>query len=978
MAASAPLLLTLDTLAPAVTEALAHDTGASATDRVTADPTLTGSGDPGAIVTLTEGSTVLGTATAGASGAWSFTPALADGAHTVVASETDAAGNTATATTSFNLDTTAPAAPALPFNDSGDRATNVALPGYIGTAERGSTVKLYNGATLIGTGISVTRTATFFVTATVPLSEGPNSLTVTSTDPAGNTSVPSSPLAVTLDTLAPAAPTTLALLPASDSGIPGDRITNVALPTLTGAAEAGSTVKLYDGTTLIGIGTANATTGAWSIATTRLTEGTNSLTATSTDAAGNASVPSGPLAVTLDTTAPAVTEALAHDTGASAADQVTSDPTLTGSGDPGATVTLTEGGTALGTATADASGAWSFTPALADGAHTIVASETDAAGNTGTATTSLTLDTKPPTVTRVATSPSAGAVITGQSVTLTLTTSEGVTIAGGTPRLTLNNGGTAAYDPTTSTPTSLVFTYTVAPGQDTAALSVTGLDLAGATITDAAGSPANLIGAAASPAGVLQVNTSFNPFTPLVANNPDPAAILTVSAAVRPAIGGTYGNLGIGSIGADGATYTVTGTTAQVNAALAGVVLSPAQGSPTLAGLTATVSDANGSQASQLSNTGALGSALIALAPGKVVTAGLGPDTLTGGAAGTLLVGGPGNDILIGSVGGSTIFGGTGNSEFFGRGGSTLIVGGAMRDTISAGAGSETVISAVGGAALVGLGSGPALVNGRGADTIIGGSGDAVIFTRNNSLVGLTAGSVTVSAADGSTVLTGSGTALVAASRAGIRMFQGSGAATFIGGSGSSTVVGGTGGHGAFFGGVGGGLFSGGSGGGNVMVGGQQATTLFGGGDGDVMFALGSAGTLMAAGLGNETLQGGYSSGNDTVFAGPGNDLIGLGSGQNVVFAGSGSATIIGGAGRDLLAFANGRAGGTDTLYNFKSGTDVVSLQGYGAGEAARAMASAHTVAGTATQAASTTVTLSDSTRIIFQGVSSLNAGNFA
>ena len=97
-----------------------------------------------------------------------------------------------------------------------------------------------------------------------------------------------------------------------------------------------------------------------------------------------------------------------------------------------------------------------------------------------------------------------------------------------------------------------------------------------------------------------------------------------------------------------------------------------------------------------------------------------------------------------------------------------------------------------------------------------------------------------------------------------------------------------------------------------------------------------------------------------------------------MVFAGSGSATVIGGAGRDLIAIANGRAGGTETLYNFKAGTDAVSLQGYGAGEAGCALASAQTVAGTATQGTSTTVTLSDNTRIVFQGVSSLNPSNFA
>ena len=86
------------------------------------------------------------------------------------------------------------------------------------------------------------------------------------------------------------------------------------------------------------------------------------------------------------TTAPAVSERLAQDTGMSPTDNLTSNPALSGSGDANALVTLTEGATTLGTATADASGAWTFTPSgLADGTHVIVASETDAAGNLGTA-----------------------------------------------------------------------------------------------------------------------------------------------------------------------------------------------------------------------------------------------------------------------------------------------------------------------------------------------------------------------------------------------------------------------------------------------------------------------------------------------------------------------------------------------------------------------------------------------------------------
>ena len=79
----------------------------------------------------------------------------------------------------------------------------------------------------------------------------------------------------------------------------GDHITNDNTLTLTGTAEAGSTVKVYDGATLLGSATANGS-GAWSYTTAALANGGHSLTATATDAAGNTGVASAALAVTID------------------------------------------------------------------------------------------------------------------------------------------------------------------------------------------------------------------------------------------------------------------------------------------------------------------------------------------------------------------------------------------------------------------------------------------------------------------------------------------------------------------------------------------------------------------------------------------------------------------------------------------------------------------------------------------------------
>ena len=89
----------------------------------------------------------------------------------------------------------------------------------------------------------------------------------------------------------------------TDSGTLGDGITNANVLTLTGTAEANSTVKVFDGATLLGSATANGT-GAWSFTTGTLANGAHSLTATATDAAGNTGVASATLGVTIDTTAP--------------------------------------------------------------------------------------------------------------------------------------------------------------------------------------------------------------------------------------------------------------------------------------------------------------------------------------------------------------------------------------------------------------------------------------------------------------------------------------------------------------------------------------------------------------------------------------------------------------------------------------------------------------------------------------------------
>ena len=154
--------------------------------------------------------------------------------------------------------------------------------------------------------------------------------------------------------------------------------TKNATPTLTGTAEANSTLNILQGTTSLGTVTVD-TSGNWSFTpTTALADATYAFTATATDAAGNKSTPSSAVNLIVDATAPTVPTFTT--TGGTTND---STPTLTGTAEANSIISIFQGTTVLGTATVDASGNWSFTPStpLADGSYAFTATVTDAAGN---------------------------------------------------------------------------------------------------------------------------------------------------------------------------------------------------------------------------------------------------------------------------------------------------------------------------------------------------------------------------------------------------------------------------------------------------------------------------------------------------------------------------------------------------------------------------------------------------------------------
>jgi len=354
----------------------AHDTAAQV---------LTGTADKGSTVTVYDGATKLGTTAANATtGAWSFTLGkLADGAHSLTATAANAAAQVgpASAALKFAVDTKPPAAPtsladAAVSAGHVSAAANVAAQALTGMAEAGATVTVYDGAAKLGAATANGAGAWSYTLG--KLSAGSHSLTASAADVAGNTGGASTALVFSVD--APAALATPSGL--ADAAITKGYVNkagDTASQTLTGTAGSGVTVTVYDGATKLGATTAGSS-GAWSYTLGHLADGAHKLTAIASDAGGHVSTASAALSFTVDTGVPAASIGKAI-VGASATTL-----TLGGVSEPGATLTVSEGVAKLGSAVADASGAWSLTlSGLTNTLHSLELSGADAAGNKATA-----------------------------------------------------------------------------------------------------------------------------------------------------------------------------------------------------------------------------------------------------------------------------------------------------------------------------------------------------------------------------------------------------------------------------------------------------------------------------------------------------------------------------------------------------------------------------------------------------------------
>jgi len=148
-------------------------------------------------------------------------------------------------------------------------------------------------------------------------------------DQAGNTApdvaATSDGSSVSIDTVAPLASSTPQLNSLDDSGVSSsDAITSQTTAlTFSGSAEAGATVQLYDNSVATGF-PVSAVSGSWSIDL-ALASGIHSIAARVTDAAGNTSIDSAILSVTIDTTAPTLTSVTIASSNANVTQVKTSD-----------------------------------------------------------------------------------------------------------------------------------------------------------------------------------------------------------------------------------------------------------------------------------------------------------------------------------------------------------------------------------------------------------------------------------------------------------------------------------------------------------------------------------------------------------------------------------------------------------------------------------------------------------------------------
>ena len=376
-------------------------------------PVFSGEGAvPGETVELIIDDEVVGTAIVGEDGKWEVTPEnpLAEGEHEAVVVITDPAGNTSEPSDpiGFIVDTTPPVKPTIDtvFDDAGQQTgylqngdiTDDSTPTFAGSAEENSLVYIIvNGREVAS--VRATDEGTWTWTPPLGLANGHYDVKVVAEDKAGLRSDPSD--AFSFDLLAGGIPTAPAITDVIDDveshvgTVQNGGITNDDRPVITGTAQDGTTVYLYDGANPNPIGSAVVTGGRWTIEfDSALAQGEHRFRAVAEDVTGNRSPETGEWVIIVDSVAPgeAADVELWDDFGTPGLignNDTTDDntPTYRGKGEAGGTAIIDLGNGTTVRVPVDGSGNWSYTPApaLADGDYTWKVSIEDKAGNVGPA-----------------------------------------------------------------------------------------------------------------------------------------------------------------------------------------------------------------------------------------------------------------------------------------------------------------------------------------------------------------------------------------------------------------------------------------------------------------------------------------------------------------------------------------------------------------------------------------------------------------